>query len=75
MNIIAAIKNGQNPEQIMLSFLENNMGKSNPMVQNIISLAKQNKTADIEKIARNFAKAKGIDFDKEFDAFRKTWGI
>lgn len=68
------IKGGQNPQQLMLSYLENNLG-STPMGANLLSLAKGNKTQDIEKIARNLCQQKGVDFDQEFANFRKTLGL
>jgi hypothetical protein len=33
-------------------------------------LAKQNRTADIEQIARNICAERGVDFDKEFASFK-----
>lgn len=35
--------------------------KNNPMLQNAISLAKSGNASELESIARNIAKAKGID--------------
>lgn len=75
INFLAAIQSGQNPEQIMLRFLEQNGKTLNPMMMNLISLAKSGKTAELEKIARNIAREKGIDYDKEFNAFKSSWGI
>lgn len=50
--IINMIKNGGNPEQIMLAMLKQQMGNT-PMGQNLIQLAQQGNTAEIETIARN----------------------
>jgi hypothetical protein len=36
-------------------------------------MAKDGRTADIEAFARNVAKEKGIDFDKEFSRFKKQY--
>lgn len=72
--IVNMIKNGYNPQQLMLSILETQM-KGSPMGDNLINLARQGNTAEIEKIARNLAAQKGIDFDKEFNIFRKNLGI
>jgi hypothetical protein len=33
-------------------------------------LVKENKTSEIEKIARNICAQQGIDFDKEFSSFK-----
>ena len=74
MQIIAMIRNGQNPQQLMLSFLEGNM-RGTPMGDNLIQLAKENKTDEIEKIARNIYAQRGLDFDKEFMAFKNQMGL
>ena len=74
MLLVQAIKNGQNPQQLMLNILENNMSGT-PLGDNLIELAKNGKGADIEKIVRNIAEQKGIDFDKEFPAFVEMLGL
>jgi hypothetical protein len=55
MLLVQAIKEGQNPQQLMLNILENNMSGT-PLGDNLIELAKNGKGADIEKIVRNIAK-------------------
>lgn len=75
MDLIQMIKSGSNPQQLMMSILEQNMGNNNPMMANLMQLAKNNDTAAIEKFARNLAKESGIDFDKEFGNFRRNFGI
>ena len=74
MLLVQAIKNGQNPQQLMLNILENNMS-STPMGANLYELARNGKTADIEKIVRNIAKSRGIDFDTEFPHFVEMLGL
>ena len=74
MLVVQAIKNGQNPQQLMLNIMQNNMSSS-PFGANLISLAQQGNTKEIEKIARNLASQRGMDFDKEFNAFRKQFGL
>lgn len=74
MEIIMAIKNGKNPQQLMINILENQMG-STPMGENLLTLIKQGRTDEIEHIARNAAAAQGLDFDKEFNAFKKKFGL
>lgn len=75
MDLIQMIKSGSNPQQLMMSILEQNMGNNNPMMANLMQLAKNNDTVAIEKFARNLAKESGIDFDKEFGNFRRNFGI
>lgn len=56
MLLVQAIKNGQNPQQLMLNILENNMSSS-PMGANLYQLAKNGNTAEIERIVRNIAQS------------------
>lgn len=74
MQLIQMIRSGQNPQQLAMNLLQQNMGDS-PMGQNLLQLAQNGQTADIEQIARNLAKQQGIDFDKEFAAFRQMLGL
>lgn len=74
MEIIAAIKNGQNPQQLIISILEGSMGQT-PMGKNLLELAKNNQTDAITNIVRNMFDARGIDFDKEFGAFKQMLGV
>ena len=71
MDIIAMIKSGKNPQQVMMSILEKGVAEGNPLMSNLLSLAKQNRTADIERIARNICAERGVDFDKEFNSFKE----
>lgn len=68
------IKRGYRPEQITLSMMETKL-KGTPMGDNLIKLAREGNRVEIEKIARNLAAQRGIDFDKEFAAFRKQLGF
>lgn len=71
---INLMKQGHNPEQIMLNVLETRM-KGTPMGDNLLNLARQGNTAEIEKIARNMISQRGGDFDKEFNAFKQQLGF
>lgn len=70
--LIQMIKQGQNPQQLMLSILEGQA--SSPMGRNLLNLARNGQTAEIEKIARNLCKERGVDFDQEFTAFKRMLG-
>ena len=72
--LVQAIKNGQNPQQLMLNILQNNMAGT-PLGDNLIQLAKEGRGTDIEKIVRNLTQQRGIDFDKEFPKFIQTLGL
>ena len=74
MNFLQMIKSGQNPQQLVLNYLETQM-QGSPMGANLLNLAKNNKTAEIEQIARNIYQSQGKDFDKEFNSFKQMLGI
>ena len=74
MQLIAMIKNGQNPQQLIMNILEES-ATTNPMGANLLNLAKGNRTEELEKIARNISQQRGMDFDKEFNAFKQLLGI
>lgn len=73
MHLIMQIKQGKNPQQLMIDILEGQATSNNPIMSNLLSMAKDNRTADIEQFARNLAKEQGIDFDKEFSRFKKQY--
>ena len=74
MNLIQAFRNGGNPQNLVMNLLENQM-QNTPLGANLLGLAKENRTADIEKIARNICQQQGKDFDTEFRAFRQQLGL
>ena len=73
IKLLQAIRNGANPQQLVMSVLEGEMANT-PMGKNLLQLVKQNKTSEIEKIARNICEQNGIDFDKEFTSFKQSLG-
>lgn len=74
LQLVQMIKSGTNPQQLMISVLENQM-KGTPMGENLLRLARENRSAEIEQIARNLYSQQGLDFDKEFLAFKNMLGI
>lgn len=75
MQMMQFIRNGGgNPQQFVMNMLEQQSG-NNPMIANLLDLAKNNKTEDIEQIARNMLKEQGKDYDKEFANFKQMFGL
>jgi hypothetical protein len=72
--LIQMIKSGKNPQQLMMNVLET-QAQNNPIYANLTQMAKQGRTRDIEQFARNLAASQGLDFDKEFAAFRQRTGL
>ena len=74
IELIKMIKNGQNPQQLMMSILDK-QAQGNPIYSNLKQMAKEGRTKDIERFARNMAESQGLDFDTEFNAFRRKFGL
>lgn len=74
MQLITMIRNGYNPQQLMMNMLQTRMGGT-PMGDNLLKLAREGNTAEIEKIARNLTTQQGKNFDEEFKAFRQRMGL
>ena len=66
------MKKGNNPQQMAEQMIQS-MGGNNPMLGNLMQLAKDGNTKNIEQFARNICKSKGIDFDKEFSSFMSNF--
>jgi len=49
--------------------------KGTPMGDNLLKLAREGNSAEIEKIARNMTAQRGGDFDKEFGEFKQKFGF
>ena len=72
--LVQMIKNGKNPQQLMLSVLQG-QAYNNPLGRNLLSLAQQGRTDELEKVIRNiYAQQGGQDFDSEFEAFKRALG-
>lgn len=67
------MRGGGNPQQIIGQMMNNSQIAQNPMARNIFEMAKNGNIDDIEKIGRNIAKEKGIDFDKAFSDFKNQF--
>lgn len=64
MQLIQLIKNGRNPQQLVMSILQQ-QGQNNPILNNAINLAKNGNMSQLQLLARNLAAQRGLDFDKE----------
>lgn len=60
------IANGGTPQGLL-----SEMMLQNPMMNNLIKLAKSGNTKDVETFARNLYREQGRDFDAEFAEFKK----
>ena len=74
MQLIQMIKGGQNPQQLLLNIFEGQAGNT-PIGANLLNLARNGQTSQIEQVARNLYASRGLDFDKEFKALRQQFGL
>ena len=66
INIIKQyITQGFTPQNIL-----SKMSINNPILNNVISMAKNGDTTGVENFARNICKQRGVDFDTEFNKFK-----
>ena len=69
------IKQGYNPRASYDECARSFVWKVTPMGDNLISMARSGNKAGIEQVARNMMAQRGLDFDKEFNAFRQRYGL
>ena len=74
MQLIQMIRSGKNPQQLLMSVLQQNT-QGSPLYENLYNLDQQGKTSDIENIARTMFKENGMDFDNEFNSFKQMFGL
>ena len=72
--LISSFKN-QDPAVIVTNMVNEAAGQGDPIMQNLASLIQEGRTNEIEGVIRNVAKEAGMDYDKEFEAFRKTFRL
>lgn len=57
-----------NPKELLINFMQQN--NANPMINNLIQMAKEGNTQQVENFARNAFKEQGRNFDEEFAQFK-----
>lgn len=72
--IIQMFKGGGNPQQILMSMLQEKIGGT-PFGDNLISLAQRGDSSSIEKIAKNLCESKGINYEEAFKKFKQQFGL
>ena len=72
MSFMNMVKSG-NPEEVVMNMLKQQ--NNNPIAQNLVQLIQNGNTSEVEQVVRNVAKEKGIDFDKEFKAFKQMFKL
>lgn len=74
MQLIQMMMSSKNPEQMMISILEQNAAKD-PRAQKLLALVKNGEPGSVENFVRNYVNTQGGDFDKDFGAFKQMFRI
>ena len=72
IDFMKMVKNG-NPQEMVMSMLKQTAQTGNPMATNLINLINSGDMQGVERLARNVARERGIDFDKEFNSFKQMF--
>lgn len=74
MQFIQMMRSGSNPQEMIMNMLQQQAGNT-PIGQNLLRMAQNNDGKGIEQFARNLCAQRGLDFDKEFTAFKQKLGL
>lgn len=69
MQLIQLMKSGLNPQQLLMSIIQQPGNSNSPLVQNAYNLAKKNDISGLEMIARNVANQRGLNYEESFAQF------
>ena len=67
MQLMGLLK-GKNPQEMAMSMIKNS-NINDPMINQILQLAQSGDINSMNKIAENFFKGQGLDFNNEFNNF------
>lgn len=67
MNPLEIIKTIKNPQEYVLGMMNTN---TNPMLKNLVEMAKKGQTKELETFARNMFKEQGKDYDDIMKLFK-----
>ena len=72
MQLIQMIKGGSNPQQLLMSILQQK-GQNNPIINNALQMAQKGNISGLQMLGRNLAAQRGLDFDKELANLRNQF--
>jgi hypothetical protein len=75
MTEIMNIMRSSNPQMMVKNMLEQSASTGDPMARNLLAVVNSGNDRQLEEIARNVAREKGIDFDKEFNSFKQMFRL
>lgn len=74
VQFINMVKENSNPQTFVTNMLKERAGQ-NPILGNLANLVEEGKTGEVEQIVRNIAQERGINFDTEFNSFKRMFKL
>ena len=72
MNFVQALRNTQNPKQMLMNTLKQQTG-NNPVMNNALQMMEKGDEVGIEKLARNLCKERNVNADEMFKQIREQF--
>lgn len=64
-----------NPQQVVMNLLQEKVRTGGPIFSNLLNLVQSGNYQQLEAVVRNMTKERGLDFDTEFNSFRRKFGL
>lgn len=74
MQIMQMMKNGGNPQQMLMNMMKQQAG-SNPIMNNALQMMEKGDNAGLENLARNLCRERNINPDDAFNQIKGQFGI
>ena len=74
MQIMQMMKNGGNPQQMIMNMMKSQAG-TNPVMNNALQMMEKGDNAGLENLARNLCSEKGINADEAFNQIKGQFGM
>lgn len=74
MQIMQMLKNGGNPQQMLMNMMRQNAG-NNPVMKNALQMMEEGDNAGLEKLARNLCQERNINPDEAFNQIKGQFGM
>lgn len=74
MQLMQMMKNGGNPQQIIVNMMRQQAG-NNPVMNNALQMMEKGDNAGLENLARNLCKERNINPDEAFRQIKGQFGI
>ena len=74
MQLMQMMKNGGNPQQMIMNMMRQQAG-SNPVMNNALQMMEKGDNSGLENLARNLCKERNINPDEAFNQIKGQFGM